>query len=162
MKREPKPFEDIMRSLEVRNALKLCSVIQSNIIECVDLRELQMAAAIEDVMLIADFENMPEAFSLRVQSTRDNDYIIIDADPANGRVVIKATYNISTGLLHTLYCSSNRSPVLSIIFGRTKILINSQSYDYDELEAKLFQFSTTNTDVNTDFLHERLNNNGRL
>ena len=157
MKREPKPFEEIMRSYEVRNALKLCSVIQTNIIESVDLKDIQQAASIEDVMLIADFENIPDVFSLRVQSSRDNDYIIIDTDPAGGRIVLKATYNISTGLLHTLYCTSNQSPVLSIIFGKSSILINSQTYGYDELEAKLFQFSTTNVDVDTYFLSQRIN-----
>lgn len=159
MKLEPKSIEDLIQKIEIRNCLKLCSVIQQNFMNEINLVDLRDAAAVMDVTLISDFSEISDVFTIRVSGTKDNNYIGVEADPVSGRVLLKATYNVNTGLIHTMYCMSNNSPVLSIVFGVKNIIVNSKSYTYDELESKLFQFSTINNTVNLDFFMHRISAN---
>lgn len=156
MNRTPKTIEELFEYAEVRNCIKLCSHIQSSIIDCVDLEDIRDAAAIQNVRLIGDFHEISDVFTIDFGSTDNNDYISVRCDPSGGRVVISGTYNVSTGLVQTMYFTSNNSPIMSLIFGKKHVIVNSTSYTYDDLEALLFQLSTANTKINLDFLNTRI------
>lgn len=155
-----KTFDKLLETYQVRNCFKLCGMIQQNFINSSDLEDLRDAAKVQDVILISDFSGISDVFTIRVTGTKDNDFIGIEADPAGGRVVIKCTYNVKTKLVHTLYSTSDNSPVISMLFGKDKVLVNSKSYTYEELESIIFQHSLVDTKIELDFINTRISQRG--